>query len=132
MFDYMLKESIAPWKLNLHSLISEYIMVKIYERVKVDDRNRFKFFKKISRGCHLLDPRWNGLFSIICQKDCFLAPRWSCTKKLRWPLIENSRLCIYMKGVCFENLISYILYIDKRSLSFLVAIEFCYCFSIIQ
>ena len=27
--------------------------------------------------CHLLDPRWNGLFLIICQKGCFLPPRES-------------------------------------------------------
>ena len=26
---------------------------------------------KITRGCHLLDSRWNGLFLIICQKNCF-------------------------------------------------------------
>ena len=40
-------------------------------RVQVANRNRFKIPKKIARGCHLLDPRWNGLLLIICQKRCF-------------------------------------------------------------
>ena len=41
-------------------------------------------FKKITRGSHLLDPRWNGLFLIICQNDCFLPPQESklCTNNI--------------------------------------------------
>ena len=35
------------------------------ERLKVADSNRIKLLKKITRGYHLLEPRWNGLFLII-------------------------------------------------------------------
>ena len=32
---------------------------------------RFKFSRKITSGCHLLDPRWNKLFLFICQGVVF-------------------------------------------------------------
>ena len=40
-------------------------------QVIIADRNRFKFSKKITKGCHLLDPRWNVLF-LLRNEVCFL------------------------------------------------------------
>ena len=36
----------------------------------------FMYPKKITRECHLLDPRWNGIFLIMSQR-LFLLPRES-------------------------------------------------------
>ena len=44
----------------------------LFVRVQVADRNRFKFSKKITRGCRLLDPRWNGLFFNYMSEGLFL------------------------------------------------------------
>ena len=35
---------------------------KLNMRAQVADKKRFKFSKKITRGCHLFDPRYIGLF----------------------------------------------------------------------
>ena len=40
-------------------------------RVKIADESRFYIIKELTKGCHLLDPRWNGLFLILCQRDYF-------------------------------------------------------------
>ena len=40
---------------------------KYYIRGQIADKRRLYISNKIIRNCHLLDPRWNGLFLITCQ-----------------------------------------------------------------
>ena len=47
-----------------------------YERVQVDDRNRFKFPQKITTSIRC-EMEWILIFLIICQKGCFHSPRKS-------------------------------------------------------
>ena len=61
--------------------------INLNKRVQVADRKRFEFPKRITRGYHLLDPRWNELFLIICQKVFF------------YPLGNRTRVPIIAMGV---------------------------------
>ena len=58
-------------------------MCNIYERVQVSDRNKFRFSKKITKGCHLFDPMEWIIFNYV--SECFfLSPRESNPKLYRY------------------------------------------------
>ena len=56
----------AQYKINKKST-----MKIITKNLKVKKNQVSITYEKIRRGFRLLDPRWNGLFLIICQNGCF-------------------------------------------------------------
>ena len=47
------------------------IETPVYKRLQMPIEINLIFLRKSQKVVYVLDPRWNGLFLIICQKGCF-------------------------------------------------------------